>query len=212
MGFVRAQLDLNPSYQVCEGVISSEHLFVIKDADRLASVIIDNAQANADEIRSEAEFDAQTIREQAVEAAQAIEIEAAGKIEEQLHWIHEEWQRALQLLEPTVVALAGLAVSRICNDLSLAEKVNTAVQAAMRELPERPVKLRLPVGAHAAQLTDLAQSLQLSMDAQLQSSAVSLEGDTSLCQADFKEAQKSVIGTMEAWILHALAVVKSGSA
>lgn len=211
MGFIRAQLDLNVNYHANDGIISSEHLFLIKDADRLAKIIIDDAELNAKNIRLAAEFDSQNIIEQATDEAQKIENETAEKLEEQLKLINNEWQRALQLLEPTVVALAGLAVSRICNDLSLSEKVNTAVQAAMRELPERAVKLRLPVGASTLQLTDFAQSLQLSMDHQLQLSAASVEGETSLCHADFKEAQKSVIGTLEAWIHHALAVIKSSS-
>ncbi len=208
MAFVRAELNLNQDYVVIEGVIPAEHHLRLIDTDSLIERMIEQARLQADEIVHEASLEAQRILAEARGAGERISTEAADQAKELLAQIDEEWARVLASIEPTAVAVARLAIGTICDEASMAERVEIAARAAMRELPERPIRIRVPAGANAALSNALQNSLEVTVDSNLPSDAVCVEGEYSACDANFNDAQEAVTSVLESWIHRALDLVR----
>lgn len=207
MAFVRTQLNFNQDYVVIEGVIPQEHHLRLIDTDRLIEQILEQARLEADEIVREASLEAQRILAEARLAEERTRAEAAEQAKELLAQINVEWRRVLATIEPTAVAVARLAIATICDEASLAERVEMAARAAIRELPERPLRIRVPTGASESLPSALKHSLEVTVDGQLPSGAVCVEGEYSACDANFNDAQEAVTSVLESWIHRALALV-----
>jgi F0F1-type ATP synthase membrane subunit b/b' len=199
MSFTAATLQLHDGIIADAGVISKDaHLRLLQARD-LIDRMMNEAQEAADELIAQARREAQRIREDAARLKEADESETQQRAQSLLQEINEEWRRVIESLEPTAVAVARLAIEQVCAGSSMAEKIDAATRAAVRELPENPVRLRVATGNLGLVDPALGGHLDVQEDSQLDATCVRVEGEHGACEVNFDLAKTSVTNYLASW-------------
>ena len=209
MTFLRTKLSLGETAIAADGVISAcQHLRLI-EANQLVEDMLEKAQARAEKLVHEASVQADAIVAAARCKEEKTAAQSAASAKALLSHIQSEWHRVMASIEPTAVAVARLAIARVCDTTAMAERVEIAARAAMRELPEKPIRIRIPTGSGSSIAHLFDEMLDVAVDDRLQEATVCVEGEHSACEASFDEVQAVVTSFLDSWVHRALSLVKN---
>lgn len=200
--FIRSRLSLPETAQAAasaDGVIRAGDRRRLNDLQQSIEGLLQGARREAGAIVEAARREAEQLLGQARQDREAAEEDTRARAESLLEQISGEWRRVVESLEPTAVAVAKLAIERVCAGATLADRVDAAARAAIRELPENPVRLRVPVGAAAAVDPALGGAMEVLEDASLEAGSVRAEGEHGACDASFDAAQATVTDFLGHW-------------
>ena len=182
-----------------EGVIRAGDRRRLNDLQQSIEDMLQGARCEAGAIVEAARREAEQLLGQARQDRESAEEDTRARAESLLEQISGEWRRVVESLEPTAVAVARLAIERVCAGATLADRVDAAARAAIRELPENPVRLRVPVGAAAVVDPALRDAVKVMEDASLEPGSVRAEGENGACDASFDAARTTVTDFLGHW-------------
>jgi ElaB/YqjD/DUF883 family membrane-anchored ribosome-binding protein len=211
-GFVRAHLKLPCDVFETEGVISSELQLRLVTVDAQIEQLLEDAQDEAQAIIESAREQAQVLIERTRQAQEEAGLQVQLNAKTLLEKINDEWKKIVGAIEPTAVAVARLAFDRVCAGASLTDRVDAAARAALRELPEVPVRICLSSKARKA-MGDQTHwnDLPLTEDHTLADAAVRVEGQHGACDSDFDLARSEVTNVLTAWAERATELMRNHS-
>jgi F0F1-type ATP synthase membrane subunit b/b' len=208
MAFTAAKLQLHDGIAVQDGVVpASERLRLVETRDLMAQML-EQARDEAQTLVSQAHEQAQEIFEQANQHCEQLQVEVQEQAQALLYQINQEWCRVIESLEPTVVSIARLAIEQLCAESSLADRLQAAVQVAVRELPEKPIRLHVARGARAEASAALGTELDIVEDPGLASDCVRVDGEYGTCEVNFDVAKTSIINCMNTWAIQATELIQ----
>lgn len=212
MAFTATRLQLHEGIAIKDGVVSAvERLRLVETRD-LMEQMLQRAQDEADSLVSEAREEAQRILQDAVHERELIQTRAQEQVELLLSQINHEWRRVIDSLEPTVVSIARLAIERVCAESSLSERLDAAMRAAIRELPEKPVRLHVARGNLNKVSNSVGVELEVVEDSKLSPDCVRVDGEYGTCEVNFDVAKTSVTSFLESWSIRASESIQKNSA
>jgi flagellar biosynthesis/type III secretory pathway protein FliH len=197
--FVGAKVHLHDAVVVRDGVLSADEGLRLLRMQDVIDRLLEGARREAEAIVAQARQEAEQLLGQARQACDETDQDTRERAESLLTQISQEWRRVVESLEPTAVAVARLAIERVCAGATLADRVDVAARAAIRELPERPVRLRVPPGARGAVAASLSEAMEVLEDASLAPGSVCVEGEQGACDASFDVAQATVTSFLGGW-------------
>jgi flagellar biosynthesis/type III secretory pathway protein FliH len=212
MAFTAAKLQLHEGIAAQGGVISADTRLRLVQAHQLIDQMMTDAQKNAQELINQAHQQAQRIMDEASARQDQFQFETQQRAQSLLEQINEEWRRVIQSLEPTAVAVARLAIEQVCAGSTLAEKVDAATRAAVRELPESPVRLRVSPGSGSLVDPALSNTMEVLEDPQLGVGCVRVEGEHGACEVNFDVAKTSVTNYLASWSTRAAELMQNNIA
>jgi F0F1-type ATP synthase membrane subunit b/b' len=212
MAFTAAKLQLHEGIAANGGVIPADTRLRLVQAHDLIDQMMNEARKNADELISQAHHDAQRIRAEANLRQDQFEVETQQRAQSLLQQINDEWRRVIESLEPTAVTVARLAIEQVCAGSTLAEKVDAATRAAVRELPENPVRLRVAPGSGCLVDSTLTSTIEVLEDSQLGVGCVRVEGEHGACEVNFEIAKTSVTNYLASWSARATELMQNNIA
>jgi hypothetical protein len=193
MGFVAAHLPLQVDVTATEGILSSELKLRLVDVQLQVDQILLDAHQQAQALVDEAQAQAEVLLEEARQTQADASLKA---------------QQDASTIEPTAVAVARLVFERVCAGASLSDQVDAAARAAMRELPEEPVRICVSTKAREA-LGDVWNDVPVTEDDSLADSGVRLESKHGACDANFDLARTEVTNALDAWALRATSLLRT---
>ncbi len=211
-GFVRAHLKLPCDVSQTEGVVSAQLQLRLVTVDAQIEQLLEDAKDQADAIIEAARKQAQVLIEKTRQDQEAAGLQAQLNAKTLLEKINDEWKKIVGAIEPTAVAVARLAFDRVCAAASLSERVDAATRAALRELPEAPVRICLSPKAHQAMGSRTHwNDVPVVQDESLPDTAVRVEGQYGACDSDFDLARSEVSNVLSAWAERATQLMRHHS-
>jgi flagellar biosynthesis/type III secretory pathway protein FliH len=208
MGFVAAHLPLQVDVTATEGILSSELKLRLVDVQLQVDQILLDAHQQAQALVDEAQAQAEVLLEEARQTQADASLKAQQDASTLLEKINTEWVKIVSAIEPTAVAVARLVFERVCAGASLSDQVDAAARAAMRELPEEPVRICVSTKAREA-LGDVWNDVPVTEDDSLADSGVRLESKHGACDANFDLARTEVTNALDAWALRATSLLRT---
>jgi F0F1-type ATP synthase membrane subunit b/b' len=199
MEFTAARLQLHEGIVVDGGVISKDARLRLVHAREMIDHLMSKARESADELVAQAHQEAKRISDEMDRYREQVRVEAQQQARSLLLQINEEWRKIVASLEPTAVAVARMAIEKVCAGSTLAERVDAAVRSAVRELPENPVRLRVAPCNLSLENPSLGRGVDVVEDSQLDATCVRLEGAHGACEVNFEVAKLSVINYLALW-------------
>ncbi len=212
MAFTAAQFQLHEGIVADGGVISKDARLRLLHTHELIDQLMAEARSKADELIAQAHTDAQRIRDEADRRQDQVQVDTQQHAQSLLQQINDEWRRVIESLEPTAVAVARLAIEQVCAGSTLAEKVDAATRAAVRELPENPVRLRVGPGSRRLVDPALVNAMEVLEDSQLDVACVRAEGEHGACEVNFDVAKTSVSNYLASWSARATQLMQNNIA
>jgi vacuolar-type H+-ATPase subunit H len=209
MGFVNARFEMPLNLTATEGVLSAALQLKLLQAQAQIDQLVDAARVHAQGLIEEAREQANALLQQSRQAQTVAGKEAQQNAQTLLERINEEWKKIVGAIEPTAVAVARLAFDRVCAGASLSDQVDAAARAALRELPEEPVRLFVSPKARKALASSHWNAVPLHEDESLKDAGVRLEGKYGACDADFDLARTEVSNVLDAWAERATALLQN---
>jgi flagellar biosynthesis/type III secretory pathway protein FliH len=208
MGFVAAHLPLQVDVTATEGILTSELKLRLVDVQLQVDQILLDAHQKAESLLQDAQAQAAVLLEKAQETQAQANRKAQLDASTLLEKINTEWVKIVSAIEPTAVAVARLVFERVCAGASLSDQVDAAARAAMRELPENPVRICVSTKAREA-MGDHWNDLPVTEDDSLSDAAVRLESKHGACDANFDLARTEVTNALDAWAQRATNLLRT---
>jgi F0F1-type ATP synthase membrane subunit b/b' len=209
MGFVNAKLELPLNLTATEGVLSAAMQLKLVQTQAQIEQLLGAARIQAQGLIDEAKIKADVLLQQTRQAQTEMGQQAQHNAQTLLEKINGEWKKIVGAIEPTAVAVARLAFDRVCAGANLCDQVDAAARAALRELPEDPVRLFVsPKGRQALAMTHW-NAVPVHEDEALKDAGVRLEGKYGACDADFDLARAEVTNVLDAWAERATALLRT---
>jgi F0F1-type ATP synthase membrane subunit b/b' len=208
MAFTATRLQLHEGIAIKDGVVPAvERLRLVETRD-LIEQMLQRARDDAASLISEAREEAQQIIEGAVQERELLQVKTQEQAELLLGQINREWRRIVDSLEPTVVSIARMAIEQVCAESSLSERLDAATRAAVRELPEKPVRLHVSRGNRSKLTDSIGAEMDVVEDPDLSPDCVRVEGVYGTCEVNFDLAKTSVTNCLTSWSVRALELSK----
>ena len=212
MAFTATKVQLREGIAIKHGVVpAAERLRLVETRD-LIEQLHQRARDDAADLIRQVREEAQQILEDAALEREAIQAQAREQAGLLLDQIGQEWGKIVASLEPTAVSLARLAIERVCAESSLSDRLDAAIRVAVRELPEKPLRLYVSRGNRDKVPDALGVELELIEDPDLSPDCVRVEGEYGTCEVDFDVAKTSVTNYLTSWSTRALALVEKNQA
>jgi hypothetical protein len=192
VSLIVARVELPESAPLRDGVILATDLGVLQSAHQRAQAILSRANATANALLEDARNAAESIRAQTQQ-------ELARDTSRLLGDIAREWDGIKHDLQPVVVAVARVALERLCAGASWQERVESAAALALRELPDKVVRISTAPGVPRPMLESATNAVH-DRDERLPTHAVVLDDGAVSVLVDFDSAQASVDNDLIRWL------------